>query len=56
MSFNFMDAVIVHSDFRAQDNKICHYFHFFTLLFDMKWMRLDTMILVFFNIEFQILQ
>ena len=25
---NIMAAVTVHSDFRAQDNKFCHYFHF----------------------------
>jgi len=29
MSFNFMAAVTVHSDFRAQENKVCHRFHFF---------------------------
>ena len=34
-SLNCMHAVIVHSDFRAQENKICH-FPLFTLLFDMK--------------------
>ena len=28
LSFNFMVAVIIHSDFGAQENKICHYFHF----------------------------
>ena len=28
LSFNFMVAVTVHSDFGAQENKICHYFHF----------------------------
>jgi len=28
MSFNFMAAVTVYSDFGAQENKICHYFHF----------------------------
>ena len=26
-SFNFMAAVPIHSDFGAQENKICHYFH-----------------------------
>ena len=26
--FNFMAAVTVHSDFGAQENKICHCFHF----------------------------
>ena len=27
-SFNFMAAVTIHSDFGAQENKICHCFHF----------------------------
>ena len=30
-SFNFMAAVTICSDFGAQENKICHYFHFFPL-------------------------
>ena len=29
VSFNFMAAVTIHSDFGAQENKICHCFHFF---------------------------
>ena len=29
-SFNFVIAVTVCSDFEAQENKICHCFHFFT--------------------------
>ena len=29
VSFNFMASVIIHSDFEAQENKICHCFHFF---------------------------
>ena len=29
VSFNFMAAVNVRSDFGAQENKICHCFHFF---------------------------
>ena len=28
-SFNFGAAVTIHSDFRAQENKVCHCFHFF---------------------------
>ena len=28
MSFNFMAAVTVHSDFGAYENKICHCFYF----------------------------
>ena len=31
MSFNFMAAVTVRSDFGAQENEICHYFHFFPI-------------------------
>ena len=31
--FNFMAAVTVCSNFRAQENKICHYFHFFPSIF-----------------------
>ena len=27
VSFNFMSAVTIHSDFGAQENKICHRFH-----------------------------
>ena len=30
-SFNFMAVVTVHSDFEAQENKVCHCFHFFML-------------------------
>ena len=29
MSFNFMTAVTIHSDFGAHENKICHTFFFF---------------------------
>ena len=31
VSFNFMGAVTVHSDFGAQENKICHGFHIFPI-------------------------
>ena len=34
--FNFMAAVTVHSDFGAQENKVCHCFHFFPHLFAVK--------------------
>ena len=27
--FNFMGVVTIHCDSRAQENKVCHYFHFF---------------------------
>ena len=29
MSFNFLAAVTVHTDFGAQENKICHWFYLF---------------------------
>ena len=31
MSFNFMAAVTICSDFGAQDNKVCHCFHCFPI-------------------------
>ena len=31
VSFNFMSAVTIHRDFGAQENKICHCFHFFPI-------------------------
>ena len=31
MSFNFMAAVTFHSDFGAQENKVCHCFHCFPI-------------------------
>ena len=31
MSFNFMAAVTIYSDFRAPQNKVCHYFHCFPI-------------------------
>ena len=33
MSFNSMTAVIIHSSFGAQKNKVCHYSHFFPICF-----------------------
>ena len=36
VSFNFMAAVIICSDFEAQENKVCHYFHRSPHLFAMK--------------------
>ena len=32
-SFHFMGTVTVHSEFGAQENKICHCFHFFPSVF-----------------------
>ena len=29
VSFNYMSAVTIHSDFEAQEKKICHCFYFF---------------------------
>ena len=43
---NFMAAVTVHSDFGAQENKVCHYFHFFPIIC-LEVTELDAMILVF---------
>ena len=31
MSSDFMAAVTIHSDFGAQEEEICHYFHLFPL-------------------------
>ncbi|CAN0173958.1 unnamed protein product [Rangifer tarandus platyrhynchus] len=46
--FNFMAAVTIHSDFRAQENKICHCFHFSPSICH-EVMGPAAMILVFFN-------
>ena len=51
VSFNFMAVVIIRSDFRAQEKKICHCFHFFP--FYLPWSdgtRCHD--LSFFNVEF----
>ena len=45
-SFNFMAAVTVHSDFGAQENKVCHCFHFSPSICH-EVMELDVMILGF---------
>ena len=44
--FNFMAAVTVHSDFGAQENKICHCFHF-SLFICHEEMGPDAVILIF---------
>ena len=44
--FNFVTIVTIHSDFGAQENKICHCFHFFPYTYH-EVMGLDAMILVF---------
>ena len=43
---NFMAAVTVHSDFTAQENKICQCFHFFTSICH-EVMGLDAVIFIF---------
>ena len=31
VSFNFTATTTIHNDFGAQENKVCHYFHFFLI-------------------------
>ena len=50
--FNYMAAVIVYSDFGAQENKICHCFHFFQTICH-KVMGPDAMILDFLTLSFK---
>ena len=51
-SFNFMAAITIHSDFGAQDNKICHYFHCFPTY--LPWSdETDVMIFVFWMLSFK---
>ena len=45
-SFNLMPVVTVHSDFGAQENKICHCFRSFPF-FCHEVMGLDAMVFVF---------
>ena len=45
-SFKFMAVVTIHSDFGAQENKICHCFHFSPSIRH-EVMGQDAMILVF---------
>ena len=42
---NFVSSVTIYSDFGAQENKVCHCFHFFPICHEL--MGLDAMILVF---------
>ena len=39
VSFNFMAAVTICSDFGSQENKICHCFHFFTNISSVQFSR-----------------
>ena len=51
MSSNFMAAVTIHNDFGAQEEKICHCFHFFP--FYLPWGDgTGCHDLIFFNVEF----
>ena len=47
-----MAAVTVHSDFGAWEDKICHYYHFFPLLFAMKFGTRCPDITFFLKVEF----
>ena len=51
-SFNFMAAVTVHSDFGAQENKVCHCFHFSPSIC-LEMMGPDAMIFVFWMLSFK---
>jgi len=51
MSSDFMATVTICSDFRAQEEEICHYFHLSPSICH-EVMGLDAMILVVFNIQF----
>ena len=50
-SFNFMAAVTVYSDLGAQENKVCHCFHFSPFICR-EGMGLDAVIFIFLNVEF----
>ena len=50
VSFNFMAAVTICIDFGAQENKICHCFHFSPSICH-EVMRPDAMILVFWMLN-----
>ena len=53
VSFNLMATVPICSDFGAQENIICHYFHFFP--FYLPWNdRTSCHALNFLNVEFQV--
>ena len=52
VSVNFMAAVIICSDYGAQENKVCHCFHFFPSICQ-EVMEPDTMILVFWMLSFK---
>ena len=51
MSSDFRAAVTAHSDFRAQEEEICHHVHLSPSIW-YEIMGPDAMILGFFNIQF----
>ena len=52
VSFNFMAAVTICSDFGDQENKVCHYFHCFPIYLP-EMMGSDSLILVFWMLGFK---
>ena len=52
-SFNFMAAVTVNSGFGAQENKICHCFHFFPIYLPWSVGTRCQDLRGFFNVEFK---
>ena len=53
VSFNFLAAVTVCSDFGAQENKVCHYFHFLPPSICHEMMGPDGMISMFCMLSFK---
>ena len=51
MHFNFVVAVIIHSDFVAQEKKICHCFHFLPIFHEV--VGPDAMVLIFWMLSFK---
>ena len=52
MSFHFVAAINIHSDFGAQENKVCHCFHCFPIIYH-EVMGPDAMTLVFCMLSFR---
>ena len=48
---NFISSVTIHSDFGAQENKVCHCFHFFPICHEV--MGPDALIFVFWMLSFK---
>ena len=53
VSFNFIVAVTICSDFGAQENKVCHCFHIFPPSIGHEVIGLDAMIFVFWKLSFK---